>query len=71
LHYQRRHSISTSQIQQVIGSLLRLGCKEITLDKIKVRLENAPVQNQVPKEGQIEQLAKAQLAQLAGLFHQN
>lgn len=71
LHYQRSQSISTLQIQQVIQSLLRLGCKEITLDKIKVRLENAPVQDQVPKEGQIEQLAKAQLAQLAGLFHQN
>lgn len=71
LHYQRAQSIGTAQVQQAIQSLLRLGCKEITLDKIKVRIENAPVQGQVPKEGQIEQLAKAQLAQLAGLFHQN
>ncbi len=71
LHYQRAQSISTAQVQQSIQSLLRLGCKEITLDKIKVRIENAPVQGQVPKEGQIELLAKAQLAQLAELFHQN
>ena len=71
LHYQRAKTLSTLQIQQAIQSLLRLGCKEITLDKIKVRLENAPVQEQLPKEGQIEKLAKAQLAQLASLFNQN
>ena len=71
LHYQRAKSLSWLQIRQAIQDLLRLGCKEITLDKIKVRLENAPVQNAVAANGKIEQMAKAQLVQLANLFHLN
>lgn len=71
LHYQRNKQLSLFQIQQVIYNLIRLGCKDISLDKIKVSLENAPVKDQVPKDGQIEQLAKAQLQQLANLFHLN
>ena len=71
LHYQRKKQLSLFQIQQVIYNLIRLGCKQISLDKIKVSLENAPVSDQVPKDGQIERLAKAQLQQLANLFHLN
>jgi len=71
LHYQRKEELSFLQIQQVIHKLLQLGCKEISLDKIKVSLEHAPVQEQVPKDGQIEQLAKEQLQELANLFTQN
>ncbi len=71
LHYQRAKSLSWLQIKQAIQDLLRLGCKEITLDKIKVRLENAPVQNAVAANGKIEQMAKAQLVQLANLFNLN
>ena len=71
LHYQRKQAVSSVQIQQVINKLLQLGCKEISLDKIKVSLEHAPVVEQVPKDGEIEQLAKAQLQQLADLFNPN
>jgi len=71
LHYQRANQVSVLKLREVIADLLQLGCKEITLDKIKVRLEHAPVSEQVPKEGQIEILAKQQLQQVAGLFHQN
>lgn len=71
LHYQRKKQLSLFQIQQVIYNLMRLGCRQISLDKIKVSLENAPVVDQIPKDGQIEQLAKAQLQQLANLFHLN
>ena len=71
LHYQRQKKLSLFQIQQVIHKLLQMGCKEISLDKIKVSLEHAPVQEQVPKDGQIEQLAKEQLQQVANLFSKN
>jgi len=71
LHYQRQQGISSLQIQQVIYKLLQLGCQTISLDKIKVSLEHAPIVEQVPKDGQIEQLAKAQLQQLANLFTSN
>ena len=71
LHYQRKEELSLFQIQQVIYKLLQMGCKEINLDKIKVSLEHAPVQEQVPKDGQIEQLAKEQLQQVANLFSKN
>jgi len=71
LHYQRAKQLSTLELKEVIHQLHQLGCKDITLDKIKVRLENAPLMEQVPKDGQIEKLAKAQLQQLANLFQQN
>jgi len=71
LHYQRKKQLSLLQIQQVIYKLIGLGCKDISLDKIKVSLENAPVDDQIPKDGQIEQLAKVQLQQLANLFNLN
>jgi len=71
LHYQRQKQLSLFQLQQVIGDLLRLGCKQISLDKIKVSLENTRSNEQLPKDGQIEKLAKAQLQQLANLFNLN
>ena len=72
LHYQRAKCLSWLKIKATINELIRLGCKEITLDKIKVRLENAPAAEKItPVDGQIEQLAKAQLVQLANLFHLN
>ncbi len=70
LHYQRAKCLKWLQIKATIEDLLKLGCKQITLDKIKVRLENAPALEQsAPMDGKIEQLAKEQLAQLANLFH--
>jgi len=71
LHYKRKKGLSLAQLNEVITVLLRLGCRHISLDKIKVSLENAPVADQAIKDGQIEQLAKVQLQQLAGLFHHN
>ena len=71
LHYQRAEQVSVLQLQQIIGDLLQLGCKEISLDKIKMRLEHAPLREQAPKEGDIAMLAKQQLREVAGLFHQN
>lgn len=71
LHYQRAEALSLLQIQAAIDKLLRLGTREITLDKIKVSLENAPVKERIIPNGEIEQLAKAQLAQLAKLMNLN
>ena len=71
LHYQRKQALSWLQIQSAIHKLLRLGSREITLDKIKVSLENAPQQAERPVEGEIEQLARQQLQELARLFHSN
>ena len=71
LHYQRKEALSWLQIQAAIHKLLRLGSREITLDKIKVSLENTPQQTERPAEGEIEQLARQQLQELAGLFHPN
>lgn len=72
LHYQRNQALSWLQIQEVINQLLRLGSREITLDKIKVSLENAPMNSPVvAPQGQIEQMAQQQLEELAQLFHLN
>lgn len=71
LHYQRQKGLTCLQIQAAINKLLKLGTKDISLDKIKVTMEHAPQQDQLVKEGEIEHLAKAQLKDLADLLNQN
>lgn len=68
LHYQRNHSLSSSQIQQAINELFRLGCRMITLDKIKIRLEHTPSEEEIIEEGEIELLSREQLKQLSQLL---
>lgn len=69
LQYRREHALTWQQIQQAITELLQLGCRDICLDKIKVRLEHSPKPQVVVPNGQIEKLAQEQLQQVANLFN--
>jgi len=76
LHYQRAKAISWLEIQSVISELLSLGCRDITIDKIKIRLENKPkterlVSSPDGQTGQIEALSKEQLRQITDLLNLN
>lgn len=76
LHYQRDKALSWLQIESVISELLSLGCRDITLDKIKIRLENKPTQESLATSiagmtGEIEQLSKEQLRQITNLLNLN
>lgn len=76
LHYQRAKAISWLEIRSVISELLSLGCRDITIDKIKIRIENKPkTERLVPTQGgqtaQIEALSKEQLRQVANLLNLN
>jgi len=71
MHYQRAKALSWLQIQSVISELLTLGCREITIDKIKIRLENKPKTERIAKAGQIERLSEEQLRQAANLLNLN
>lgn len=71
MHYQRDKTLSWLQIQAVISELLALGCRDITIDKIKIRLENKPKPDSLAKTGQIEELSKQQLRQIANLLNLN
>ena len=71
LHYQRDKALSWLQLESVIGELLALGCKEISLDKIKIRLENKPKTESLTPIGQIEELSTRQLRQIADLLNLN
>ena len=68
LHYQRQRSLSSLQIRTAIEELLRLGCRTITLDKIKIRLEHTPREEEIIEEGEIEILSREQLKQLSELL---
>lgn len=74
LHYRRAKALSWLQIQAAISELLALGCREISLDKIKIRLENRPKEENLATTsitGQIEELSIAQLKQIADLWKLN
>jgi len=76
LHYQRAKALSWLEIQSVISELLAIGCRAITIDKIKIRLENKPPTDSLatPLSGQasrIEELSKEQLRQVAKLLNLN
>ena len=82
LHYQRQEAYTWSAIQQAIDHIHQVGCRQISLDKIKQCLaslkqqqtnqqlnnqENSPDQMKHP----IVQMSQQQLRQLAHLFNQN
>lgn len=71
LHYRKERQLEVAQIQQAIDKLLVLGSREITLDKIRVVLENTPHEAQRVPGGIIEKQSLEQLKELAGLMHFN
>ncbi len=66
LQYQKKQDVSMDGLEEVIHKILRMGCREITLDKIKVLCE---CQAPAPKisRGIIEEQAEKQLRQVAAL----
>ena len=71
LIYRKERNVEVACIRQAIDKLMSLGSREITLDQIKVVLENTPAQGQRSPQGLIEQQAIEQLKELAALMHFN
>ncbi len=67
LQYQNKQDLSMQDLQAIIGRLLAMGCKQITLDKIKVLCECQHPEEQL-HWGTIEKQAQQQLQQLADLI---
>jgi hypothetical protein len=71
LHYRKERQLEVARIQHAIDKLLTLGSREITLDKIKMILENPPRKAQSVPDGAIENQSIDQLKELAGLLNFN
>jgi len=71
MQYRREKSLTWLQIENTVNDLLKLGCREISLAKIKVRIENTPILNkgECLVESEIEKHAQLQLQSISKLFN--